>query len=399
MRDALILEAARRMLARTPRGRVRLQLPSGRSTVLGAGDGIEATLTLRTFAPFWRAVRRGSIGLGESYMRGEFETRDLGELFRFFLDNRPHLDSAGRGLFGVRMPDRIAHRLRANSRAGSRRNIAAHYDLGNAFYRHWLDAGMTYSSALYSEPGLTLEAAQAAKIDAVLAALAPATGGDKPGASILEIGCGWGSFAEAAARAGHDVTGLTLSRAQFDYAHERLEAAGLGDHAALRIEDYRDAQGRFDHIVSIEMIEAVGEEHWARYFSTIRDRLKPGGSAVIQAITLDPARFDRYRRKPDFIQAYIFPGGMLPTVAAMRSHATAAGLTFDPVLRFADSYATTLREWRVRFERAWPAIAALGFDDRFRRMWLYYLTYCEVGFERGAIDVGLYRLERPRQEG
>ncbi len=397
--DALILKAAARMLARTPRGRVRLQLPSGRSQVLGASDGIEASLTLHSFAPFWRAVRRGSIGLGESYMRGEFETRDLGELFRFFLDNRPHLDSAGRGLFGVRMPDRIAHRLRANSKAGSRRNISAHYDLGNEFYRHWLDASMTYSSALYRDPAMTLEAAQAAKIDAVLHALAPETGGPRSASSILEIGFGWGSFAEAAARAGHAVTGLTLSRAQYDYSRDRLAAAGLADRTSLRIEDYRDAKGTFDHIVSIEMIEAVGEEHWPRYFSTLHDRLRPGGSAVIQAITIDEARFARYRRKPDFIQAYIFPGGMLPTVETMRREAAAAGLAFVPVETFAASYAITLREWRARFERAWPEIAALGFDERFRKMWLYYLTYCEVGFERGAIDVGLFRLERPLEQG
>lgn len=390
MRDALILRAAARMMRRVGHGRIRLQLPSGRFSVLGSGPGVEATIDIRSLAVFWRAVRRASIGLGESYMCGEFETRDLGDLFRFFLDNQPHLVRAGRGLFSVRLLDRVAHWRRANTRAGSRRNIAAHYDLGNDFYASWLDAGMTYSSALYRGPATTLEEAQAAKIAAVLDVIDP-----KPGAALLEIGCGWGSFAEAAARRGCHVTGITLSREQRQLAEHRLEGAGLAGRTDIRLQDYRDVEGEFDHIASIEMIEAVGADNWARYFATVRDRLRPGGTAVIQAITIDAARFERYRAKPDFIQAYIFPGGMLPTVAAMRENAMAAGLAFEPVERFGDSYALTLREWRQRFERAWPAISALGFDERFRRMWVYYLTYCEVAFEHGAIDVGLYRLEKP----
>lgn len=389
-RDELILRAAARLMRRVARGRLRLELPSGRHALIGPGAGVEATFVVRSLAVFWRAVRRASIGLGESYMLDEFETRDLGDLFRFYLDNQPGLVRAGGSLFAVRVYDRIAHRMRANSRAGSRRNIAAHYDLGNDFYAEWLDVGMTYSSALYRDPLMSLEEAQALKIETVLDAIRPA-----PGAEILEIGCGWGSLLEAAAARGCRVTGITLSREQRNYSERRLSLRGLGGATRIRLEDYRDVAGSFDHVVSIEMIEAVGEENLGRYFAAIRDRLRPGGTAVIQAITIDAHRYQRYRGKPDFIQAYIFPGGMLPTVGLMREHAEAAGLSFEPVTRFGKSYALTLREWRQRFERAWPRIAARGFDERFRRMWLYYLTYCEVGFERGAIDVGLFRLVKP----
>ena len=395
--DSLILAVTRKLLRRVTKGRVRLTLPSGRGGAFGPGcdaegaaGGVDATLDVKSFAVFWRAMRRASIGLGESYMAGEFDTRDLGDLFRFYLDNRTHLEAAGKGLFSVGLRDRIAHRMRANTRTGSRRNIRAHYDLGNDFYSAWLDRGMTYSSALYEDAADSLEAAQERKIAAVLAAL-----GAAPGASILEIGCGWGSFAEAAARAGMKVTGLTLSDEQARYARDRLARAGLSGSTDIRFEDYRDNDGRYDHVVSIEMIEAVGEENWPRYFEAIHRRLVPGGTGVIQSITIDPAQYARYRRKPDFIQAYIFPGGMLPTVEAMRRNAEAAGLGFETVTEFGSSYAATLAEWRMRFERAWPAIAALGFDERFRRMWLYYLVYCEVGFERGAIEVGLYRVSRP----
>jgi cyclopropane-fatty-acyl-phospholipid synthase len=288
--------------------------------------------------------------------------------------------------------DRLFHRSRSNTRRGSRRNIEAHYDLGNAFYRLWLDAGMTYSSGIYRSDTDTLETAQAEKYRSIIAALEL-----ESGHHLLEIGCGWGGLAEAAARAGAHVTGTTISAEQLTASRERMAAAGLAGRVSLHFEDYRDTRGTFDRIASVEMIEAVGANNWATYFRTLADRLRPGGVSVIQAITIRPDLYDSYRRNPDFIQRYIFPGGMLPTVPKMQEHCRAAGLAFETVETFGASYARTLREWRRRFEAAWPRIAAIGFDERFRRMWEYYLAYCTVGFECRTIDVGLYRLRKPAQ--
>lgn len=398
-RDELLLKALGHVMRRVAKGRIKVTMPSGRSTMIGSrsanGTGVDAAIEIKSFSVFSRAVRRATVGVGESYMNGEWDTPDLGNFFRFFLDNQPDLDRAGRGLFGGRWTEKLAHKRRSNTRAGSRRNIAAHYDLGNTFYAHWLDESMTYSSGLFRDAAMSLQAAQAAKNDAILDALAV-----KAGDRILEVGCGWGGFAEAAARRGAVVTGITVSNAQLQYGRDRMTRQGLDGSVDLRFEDYRDVKGEFDHLVSIEMIEAVGEAHWPAYFAMIRDRLRPGGKAVIQAITIGEADFPMYRQKPDFIQAFIFPGGMLPTVSLMRDHAAAVGLRFTTIERFgATGYVPTLRMWRDRFERAWPEIAQLGFDERFRRMWLYYLTYCEVAFERGAIDVGIYRLDKPMSRG
>ena len=390
--DGAILKVCAAALRSAPLGHLHLTLPSGRSAMLGLGSsrGSEARLTVATYSVIWNALRRGPIGFAESFRDGDIATDNLHDVFNYYFDNRAALMSARHGLFRVGWRDRLLHRRRANTKIGSRRNIAAHYDLGNAFYRQWLDAGLTYSSAIYREPEQSLEVAQAEKIRCILEALEVRTG-----MSLLEIGCGWGSFAEAAANLGAQVTGITISEQQHQEASDRLRRAGLVDHAEIRFEDYRDVEGQFDRIASIEMIEAVGEANWATYFGVLADRLKPGGCGVIQAITIADAQFEAYRRKPDFIQRFIFPGGMLPTVAAMRSNAEAAGLTFETVETFGTSYALTLAEWRRRFDAAWPRIAALGFDDRFRRLWQYYLAYCEVGFARGAVDVGLYRVRKP----
>jgi cyclopropane-fatty-acyl-phospholipid synthase len=385
-RDELLLNIAAGALRNVGAGRLCVTMPSGQVRTIGSGDTIHAAMTLRSLKPVWRSIRRGSLGFAESYIQGDAKTDDLGNLIRFFIDNYPALESAGGSLFKSRMFDKAAHKLRRNTRAGSRRNIAAHYDLGNAFYELWLDPGMTYSSALFRDGVTSLEAAQDAKYQRAWEAL-----GAGAGSSVLEIGCGWGGMAEKAARAGANVTGVTVSREQFDWAKTRLADAGLGDRTDIVFQDYRDISGTFDGIVSIEMIEAVGEDHWPQYFNALARHLKPGAAAVLQAITIREQDFDLYRARPDFIQRYIFPGGMLPTPSLMREHAAAAGLTFEPVERFGLSYARTLAMWRDRFEAAWPKIAELGFDEQFRRMWNYYLTYCEVGFEKGVVDVGLYR--------
>ena len=371
--------------------RIELVMPTGRQAMLGPHNHpIAADLTINSYAALWRSALRGPLGFAESYMDGQIDTSDLVAFFDFYMDNETALAGAGGGLLRSSWLDKQFHRRRANTRAGSRRNIAAHYDLGNEFYRLWLDDGLTYSSGIYATADSTLEEAQAHKYDRILSAL-----GVAPGMHILEIGCGWGGFAEAAAKRGARVTGITISREQFDEATARMQRQGLSDRVAIVLRDYRDVTGTFDRIASIEMIEAVGEENWPTYFNCLAERLKPGGSAVVQGITIREDLYAEYRNNPDFIQRYIFPGGMLPTVAAMQTNATAAGLAFSTVEEFGRSYALTLIEWRRRFLSAWPHIAELGFDERFRRMWDFYLCYCQVGFERGNIDVGLYRMSKP----
>jgi cyclopropane-fatty-acyl-phospholipid synthase len=389
VREALIVRALSRAFnAGSVHGRLRLTLPSGRTEVFGRG-GDEAHVILRSFHPLWRGLTRGALGVAECYFDGTIDSPHLGSALRFGLANTKAVGDIGGGVMRARSGDRRWHKRRANTRDGSKANIKAHYDLGNAFYQLWLDPSMTYSSALFSGPNDCLQAAQHAKNKLIVESL-----GVRAGHQVLEIGCGWGGFAEAAARAGAHVKGITLSREQLEFAQARLSAAGLEDRTEIAFVDYRDVRDSYDRIASIEMVEAVGEENWPTYFQTVHDRLKAGGVAVIQAITIDERHFDSYRREPDFIQRYIFPGGMLPTVSAMQQHATAAGLTFETVERFGSSYARTLAIWRAAFLQSWPQVAAQGFDDRFRRMWEYYLTYCEVGFESGDVDVGIYRLTR-----
>jgi cyclopropane-fatty-acyl-phospholipid synthase len=389
-RDRLILRVCQAATRHVRSGSITLTLPSGEMARLGQNQGgPEAALTFTNLKIFWKALRRGSIGFAEAYMAGDVTSPDLGRVFRFFLANKSALNSAGRGHFRVRLQDKIWHRLRNNTRTGSRRNIAAHYDLGNAFYTPWLDASMTYSSALYVEPKQNLEAAQQHKLDAIVAAL-----DIKPGQRVLEIGCGWGALSERLAREGCHVTAVTVSEEQLAFARARISDAGLADRAQIEFCDYRDLQGQYDRIVSIEMIEAVGEKHWPSYFAALSRHLVPGGHAIIQAITISPEIFANYRAKADFIQRFIFPGGMLPTEAEMAGHGDAAGLRYAALRTFGDSYAETLRAWRVRFDAAWPALTRLGFDERFRRMWIYYLSYCEAGFDHGSTNVGLYRFDK-----
>lgn len=382
----LIIAAGARLLPRELKGGVCLTLPSGRELRIGFTEpGIACDLQLRSYGPVWSSIRRASVGFSEAYLRGQWDSTDVTALLRFYIQNRTSLDRAASPVFYQSIIDRLAHLMRPNSRNGARRNISAHYDLGNDFYALWLDETMSYSSAYFGKGATSLAAAQSDKYDLVLEALG------LPGAArILEIGCGWGGFAEAATDRGHHVTGLTISREQLEYAKARL-----GNRAELRFEDYRDTTGQFDAIASIEMIEAVGENNWPAYFRVLRDRLKPGGAAAVQAITLDEPLFPAYRRTADFIQRYIFPGGMLPTKSILTREAAAAGLGFETVTTFGHDYARTLEVWRERFEANWSAVAALGFDEAFRRRWRYYLCYCEAGFAEGAIDVGVYRFQKP----
>lgn len=377
------------LLGRVQCGSLVLELPGGqRLEARGEHPGAHASLRLHGWRPLMRLMLQGDLGLAESYRDGDWSTPDLTAVLLFGIQNEAHWGRTLEGKGPAAWWARLFHRLRANSRSGSRQNIAFHYDLGNDFYAQWLDATMLYSSALYDTGQETLEQAQALRLQRILDLVnAP------PGAQVLEIGCGWGEVAASlAGRHGAQVTGLTLSREQLAHAQERVAGRGLQSRVDLRLQDYRDVTGRYDRIVSIEMIEAVGEAYWPVYFNTLRERLAPGGHAVLQAITIHEDYFDRYRSSADFIQRHIFPGGMLPSVRAMREQAEGAGLALETHLSFGDSYARTLVDWRQRFQAAWPTIAKQGFDERFRRLWEYYLCYCEAGFRSGRIDVGLYTL-------
>lgn len=382
----------RRLIGRPKHGAVTLTLPNGTTRTFGnPATGEHAVLTLKNFRVISKTLRRGTVGFAQAYIEGDVEIEDLTALFRYFLQNRDVLDRPGKSWYGRAAQDLAYHLSRQNSKEGSKKNISEHYDLGNDFYGKWLDPSMTYSSALFSSENQSLEEAQRAKYHRV-ADMARV----QPGETVLEIGCGWGGFAETIARDYKAVLyGITLSREQLKYGLERLAKQGLDKLATLHFEDYRDTKGEFDHVASIEMIEAVGEDHWPTYFKAVHDRLKSGGTAAIQAITIDEADFEAYRASPDFIQRYIFPGGMLLTKTAMREQGNRVGLVLESVENFHHSYARTLRLWRDRFIERWSEIAKLGYDEAFRRKWLYYLAYCEAGFLEGSIDVGIYQYRKP----
>lgn len=379
----------RRILAGMQSGHVSVIMPSGeRIDHAGREPGPHAVIELHHASAFRRVLAGGAVGFAEGYIAGEWTSPDLPALLALAGANTAHLSSAISGFAPVRLWRRLAHALRRNSRKGSRRNIAYHYDLGNDFYRLWLDESMAYSSAIAIAPGQTLEQAQRSRFQHIAGLLRL----DRD-SEVLEIGCGWGGLASTLAPLCRKVTGLTLSTEQLSWARQLAEAEGLTGRVDLRLQDYREIEGQFDRIVSIEMIEAVGEAYWPAYFGQLRRCLKADGRIVIQAITIAPERYEAYRQSPDFIQQYIFPGGMLPTPGIITEHAERAGLRLVECQTFARGYAATLAEWRRRFLAAWSQVARQGFDDRFRRTWDYYLSYCEAGFRIGTIDVGLYVLE------
>ncbi len=387
----LVLAVARRLLPKNIVGLLNITLPSGRVIAFGNDtNGVTADLKLRNFSVIWASIRRAQLGFFERYLAGDVESSDPTKLFKFYIQNRDGLDQASTGVFFASLFDKLWHTKRENTRQGSRQNIAEHYDLGNDFYKLWLDDTMSYSSAIFDATTNSLESAQRLKLQHVMDAAEV-----KPGKDILEIGCGWGGFAESAGQAGARVHGITLSREQLSFAQARIQRAGLDQSCTFQFEDYRDTRGQFDSIASVEMIEAVGEAHWPSYFRTLFDRLKPGGVAAVQGITIMERNFEAYRNGVDFIQRYIFPGGMLLTKDVMREQAARAGLMLEKIECFGQSYAQTVKMWHERFEAAWPQISKQGFDERFRRMWKLYLCYCEAGFAEGIIDVGIYKLRKP----
>jgi cyclopropane-fatty-acyl-phospholipid synthase len=330
----------------------------------------------------WRILTRGEIGFAEAYIKGLWDTPELTNLLYFCELNEEAMCELGTALKVFRLFDRLRHILKRNHRIGSRRNIRRHYDLGNHFYRQWLDSTMTYSCAIFEAERESLPRAQLRKYQRILESLEA-----DPGQHILEIGCGWGGFAELAANQGYRVTGVTLSREQLTYARQRIACAGLDERVELRLQDYRDIRENFDHIVSIEMFEAVGEEYWPIFLETLKRRLKPGGRVALQTITINDEFYENYRSRPDFIQLYIFPGGMLASPSVFRTHTGRAGLMARSFSFHGCDYARTLRCWQENLQRKFSELSSSDYSDSFLRMWQYYLAYCEAGFSSGRVDL------------
>lgn len=379
----IIINWATRIVA----GTLTIEFPDGSHfKIKGEQVGPNATLIVHSTKFIWQIISGGKLGLARAYMDGHCDSPDIGAVLDLGLANEEHLSSVLNLPFLTRFATNFHHRRRANTKSGSKRNIAYHYDLGNKFYGHWLDETMTYSSALFEYPDQPLFEAQIAKYARIVEKL-------KIGSQdyVLEIGCGWGGFAEyAAGITGCRILCLTLSQEQADFARIRMEKAGLTERVEIRIEDYRNCAGQFDKIVSIEMFEAVGEENWPVYFSQVKSLLQDGGEAMLQVITIDETQLDDYRNNADFIQTYIFPGGMLPSEQALTGTATQLGLQHIDTILFGSDYEKTLLYWDKAFTTQWHEIEPLGFDIRFKRMWQYYLHYCAAGFRAERINVGQF---------
>ena len=378
---------ALKLMEQIRRGSLTVTLPD--HTVMCFGDGMpHGEIVLANWKVCEASIKNGDIGFGESFIAGDWSTPNLSALMDVMVGNRTHIEAVIYGTWWGKCLYRLKHLLNRNTRTGSKKNIHAHYDIGNDFYQLWLDSSMTYSSALFeglqqpTDDVTDMARAQQLKYRRIVDQLAL-----KPGASVLEIGCGWGGFAEMCARDGHHVSGLTLSAEQLRLARERLDAAGLSERCNLMLQDYRDQRGQFDGIASIEMFEAVGESYWASYFDTLKRSLNSGGRAVVQTITIDDTLFEAYRKSSDFIQQYIFPGGMLPSPSVFRAQAARAGLKVVDAFSFGQDYARTLHAWLRSFYAQERAVRAQGFDSAFVRTWAFYLAYCENAFKHANTDV------------
>ena len=381
-----------RLLQQLRHGALTIQLPDGSVQTVGDGQGPHVSILLHNWKPFGAALKSGDIGFAESYIAGDWSTPQLAPLLGLLVANRKALDDVIHGSWAGRLLYRLRHLLNRNTKSNSRKNIHAHYDLGNGFYKLWLDSTMNYSSAWFrGDHQQDMRAAQDAKVRRALHMT-----GLRAGDRVLEIGCGWGALAEkATVEFGARLTGVTLSTEQLSWAQQRLAALGVAEQAELRLQDYRDIQdGPYDAICSIEMLEAVGREYWPTYFQSVARLLKPGGRACIQRIVIRDDLFERYIRSTDFIQQYIFPGGCLPSPGEFRREAQAAGLQVVDELAFGTDYAETCRRWRADFMARKDEVLGLGFDERFMRIWEFYLAYCEAGFDAGDIDVVQYTLAR-----
>jgi cyclopropane-fatty-acyl-phospholipid synthase len=380
------------LLQRLVHGSLTLQLPDGSVQRFGQVDGPHASMKLNNWNVCSASLKSGDIGFAETYIAGDWTTSNLPALLSLMVANRREVEDVIYGSWLGRFAYRVKHLLNRNSKTNSRKNIHAHYDLGNAFYGLWLDDTMNYSSAWFETPDQSMESAQHAKVRRALRMTDV-----KPGDRVLEIGCGWGALAEkATTEFDAHVTGVTLSTEQLEFANARMQRIGREDRADLRLQDYRDINDApFDAICSIEMVEAVGREYWPTYFQTVSRLLKPGGKACVQSIVIDDEHFERYIKGTDFIQQYVFPGGCLPCPSEFRAQAAKAGLEVVDEFAFGLDYARTLAIWRERFLHEQDRVLQLGFDQRFLRIWEFYLAYCEAAFEQGSTDVVQYTLRKP----
>lgn len=387
----LVIKLLYKVLSNCEQGRLHIHLDDETYLVEGKQIGPDANITIhKTLKIMKKLSSDGDIGFAEAYMQGDWDTDNLSDFLYWATLNLKALSTHLEANVFVRLYHRLRHFSRRNSERGSRRNIAAHYDLGNDFYQLWLDSTMTYSSAIFTKQNESLEQAQAQKYEQLLTSL-----NATPGQHILEVGCGWGAFAEHAAKQGYRVTGITLSTEQLAWAKQRVHDAGLNELVDLRLQDYRHLEQQFDHIVSIEMFEAVGESYWPGFFDMLFSRLKPGGKIALQTITIDHQYFDQYRQNVDFIQRYIFPGGMLPSPKIFAQHAEQAGLTVNNATNYSADYERTVLLWHQRFNDVVHQVETLGYDNHFIRMWRYYLSYCEAAFRTGHTGVYQYLMVKP----
>lgn len=380
------------LLAHIKIGQLDIILPDNRALRFGGKqDGPKALLRIHNDRAAKRFMTGGQLAFCEAYLDGDWSSPDMALFFELILQNAQSMRETLLGKKWMRFVSYLAHLVKPNSKRGSRKNIYSHYDIGNDFYAQWLDPSMTYSSALFADGITDLEVGQARKYEEMVRRLEL-----KSEHHVLEIGCGWGGFAEYAARqVGCKMTCITVSQAQYDYAVARIEKAGLSDLVEIRFQDYRDVEGEFDRIASIEMFEAVGEAYWPVFFETLKARLKTGGRATLQIITINDDDFKTYRRAADYIQRYIFPGGMLPSMTALSEQISAAGLTQGSHLSFGRDYAKTLHMWNDTFQEVWPSLTSENMKPRFKRLWEQYLCYCEAGFNVGTIDVVQINIDKP----
>ena len=373
-------------------GRIDFILNDGRIfRAEGPNEGPKCEVQVHDHGVFARLLREGQLGFCDAYLEGQWSSPDLQAFMDYFHADNDVVFESFPGQKLVQFYERFRFFLQRNSKDQARKNISYHYDLGNDFYGLWLDESMTYSSAIFKTGQESLKQAQATKYASMIDQM-----GVKAGEHVLEIGCGWGGFAEYAAKErGLKVTCLTISEEQFKYAQDRIDKAGLRDLVKFKLQDYRDETGVYDGIASIEMFEAVGEQYWPAYFSTVRDRLKPGAQATLQIITVQNKNFETYRKSVDFIQKYIFPGGMLPSLNILGEQVAKAGLKVEKTIAFGESYSRTLRQWHDVFNRKWDDVVTMGFDERFMRMWNFYLTSCAATFNYGNCDVVQITISKP----
>ena len=388
--------ATLKLLLRLKHGTLTIKLPDGSVQRFGNGQGPQASLHLLNWNVCSAALKSGDIGFAESYIAGDWTTPHLTDLLQVLIVNRKEVEDMIYGTWLGRFAYRVKHLLNRNTKANSQKNIHAHYDLGNAFYELWLDGTMNYSSAIFETPETSMKDAQHAKVRRALRMAQV-----KPGDRVLEIGCGWGALAEKATKEfDANVVGVTLSTEQLEWAQKRMQREGVSSQADLRLQDYRDigkttVDAPFDAICSIEMVEAVGREYWPEYFQTVARLLKPGGHACIQSIVIADELFERYLTSTDFIQQYVFPGGCLPCPKEFRAQAAKAGLQVIDEFSFGQDYARTLQLWREQFAAQKAHVLQLGFDERFIRIWEFYLSYCEAAFLEANTDVVQYTLRKP----